>query len=976
MRILLRSLPPLLTLLLLVTAQLHAQATDKRPLGHDDYDRWNRLQAQALSADGEWLRYIIAPRDGDATLFAARTSGDDQYELERGTGAAFTADSRFLVFRIQPADDLVQEARDEGKRGDDLPQDSLGILDLRSGDIYKVERVRSFRLPAESSDWLAYHLRAEPTEREERRRPQREEVEEEEEEEVPEAVQRRRRNKSEGTTLVLRNLRDGTETRFDHVTSYRFTEDGSTLIYIASCEEGEADGIYAVNTSTGQVRPVLTGEGVYRELTVDEDNGQLAFLTDRDDFGSDEDQIGQTLYHAALDGREAVAVAREGMAGIRDGWWVSQHGSVNFSGDGSRVFFGTAPRPEPEPDNEEEDELLDNVELDLWSWHDPFLQPHQLNDLRRERNRTYLAVVFLEEDRILQLADETLQSVSVPDQRNADVALGHDDRPYRQRVSWDTRFTDVYLVDVSTGERELIISERRGSASISRTGQFVYWWDGGVWQGDAPRGHMVMDLETRRVVNTTSTIPVPVYNELSDRPAPPGSYGLAGWTEDDQYMLVNDAYDIWLVDPRGRVGPRNLTAGYGRANDLRLRVVRMDWDGPFVPLDQDVLLSAFNMQTKADGYYRTRLDRARQPQRLVMEDVSFSSLRKADEADKLIFNKSTFQMFPDVWISDTDFRGQRRMTEANPQQQEYIWGSAELVTWTSNDGEELQGILYKPENFDPAREWPLMVYFYERSSNGLHRYFTPSTGTSINRTFYVSRGYVLFVPDIPYKTGYPGESAMNAVVPGIASIVNEGYIDRDRIGVQGHSWGGYQILYMLTRTNIFAAAESGAPVSNMTSAYGGIRWGSGRVRQMQYETGQSRIGGHLWEAQHRYIENSPLFTAYKVETPLLILHNDEDDAVPFEQGIEFFVALRRLGKPVWMVNYNGERHGIRNRHNQRDFTIRMQQFFDHYLQGAPPPTWMVDGIPALQKGRTLGHELVTEPPDTQQATGGRGGGNR
>jgi dipeptidyl aminopeptidase/acylaminoacyl peptidase len=447
---------------------------------------------------------------------------------------------------------------------------------------------------------------------------------------------------------------------------------------------------------------------------------------------------------------------------------------------------------------------------------------------------------------------------------------------------------------------------------------------------------MVMDLASREVRNVTEAIPHPVFNEISDRPAPPGSYGLAGWTENDERMVVYDAHDLWLVDPRGRDAPVSLTEGYGRANDLRFRVVRLDSDQRHLPRDEDVLLSAFHRATKASGFYRTRLDRPRPPVELVMEDLAFAGLTKSEEADVLLFAKRTFQMFPDLWTSDADFRRQRRLTEANPQQNDYNWGTAELMTWTSADGEELQGILYKPEDFDPSRKWPMMVYFYEKSSDGLHGHFIPGTGTSINRSFYVSRGYVLFVPDIPYKTGYPGESAMNAILPGITAIVDQGFIDRERIGVQGHSWGGYQIAYMVTRTNIFAAAEAGAPVSNMTSAYGGIRWASGRVRQMQYETGQSRIGGTLWDAQHRFIENSPLFTAYKVETPLLILHNDEDGAVPWEEGIQLFVALRRLDKPTWLVNYNGQGHGVSGRFPQLDWTIRMQQFFDHYLQGAPP----------------------------------------
>jgi dipeptidyl aminopeptidase/acylaminoacyl peptidase len=265
----------------------------------------------------------------------------------------------------------------------------------------------------------------------------------------------------------------------------------------------------------------------------------------------------------------------------------------------------------------------------------------------------------------------------------------------------------------------------------------------------------------------------------------------------------------------------------------------------------------------------------------------------------------------------------------------------------------------------------MMVYFYERETDRLHSYQAPVPNrASIRYSFYASRGYLVFVPDIPYEIGYPGESALDAVVPGVLSLVARGFVDEDRIGVQGHSWGGYQIAYMITKTNIFAAAEAGAPVSNMTSAYGGIRWQSGMSRMFQYERSQSRIGGTLWEARGRYVHNSPVFFADKIETPLLMLHNDEDGAVPWYQGIEMFVAMRRLAKPVFMLNYNGEAHGLTRRPNQEDWAIRMQQFFDHYLLGAPAAAWMVEGVSAVDKGRRFGLELV----ETAVSEGGGGGG--
>jgi len=228
----------------------------------------------------------------------------------------------------------------------------------------------------------------------------------------------------------------------------------------------------------------------------------------------------------------------------------------------------------------------------------------------------------------------------------------------------------------------------------------------------------------------------------------------------------------------------------------------------------------------------------------------------------------------------------------------------------------------------------------------------------INMSLFVSQGYLIFIPDIPYKIGYPGESAVNAIVPGVTQLIDKGFVDKKRVGIIGHSWSGYQTAYIITRTNLFAAAEAGAPVSNMTSAYGGIRWGSGLSRMMQYEKSQSRIGGSLWEYPNRYIENSPLFWADKIQTPLLMMHNDNDGAVPWYQGIEMFVAMRRLGKPAWLINYNGEEHGLRKYQNRKDWAIRLQQFFDHYLKDAPAPVWMAEGVPAVQKGKTLGLELI------------------
>jgi dipeptidyl aminopeptidase/acylaminoacyl peptidase len=314
-----------------------------------------------------------------------------------------------------------------------------------------------------------------------------------------------------------------------------------------------------------------------------------------------------------------------------------------------------------------------------------------------------------------------------------------------------------------------------------------------------------------------------------------------------------------------------------------------------------------------------------------------------------LLTEQTFNEFPDLQVSGPNFTDLKKVSDANPQKSKLSWGSSELIRFKNTDGVPLSGILFKPENFDAKKKYPMMVYIYERLSEGVNRFVNPGPGTSINIAYYVSNGYLVLEPDIVYTIGYPGQSALKCVLPAIQAVVDQGFVDEKAIGIQGHSWGGYQIAYMVTQTNRFRAAAPGALVANMTSAYSGIRWGTGLPRQFQYEHTQSRIGGNLWEYPMRFIQNSAVFQADRVQTPILMLHNDADDAVPWYQGIEFYLALRRLGKEVYMWCYNGEPHGIRKRINQKDYTVRLQQFFDHYLKGAPMPEWMEKGIPYIDR---------------------------
>jgi dipeptidyl aminopeptidase/acylaminoacyl peptidase len=378
----------------------------------------------------------------------------------------------------------------------------------------------------------------------------------------------------------------------------------------------------------------------------------------------------------------------------------------------------------------------------------------------------------------------------------------------------------------------------------------------------------------------------------------------------------------------------------------------LDPEEKTIPAGQPLLLSVTNDRTRATGFYRlASLAAAAAPEKVVMLDKAFGAVTKARKTGTVVFTLSRFEEFPDLWLSDTSFKDMKKVSNANPQQAEFAWGKSEIIDYVNADGRKLRAILTRPDNFDPAKQYPLMVYIYEELTQGLHSYGMPNVATSINIPRYVSNGYVVLRPDIVYTTGYPGEAAEKCVIPAVNTVVAMGFVDPKRVGIQGHSWGGYQITHLITRTNLFAAVEAGASVSNMISAYGGIRWGTGMSRAFQYEKTQSRIGAPPWDAPLQFIENSPIFWVKKIQTPYLTIHNDEDDAVPWYQGIEFITALRRLGKEGYLFNYNGERHGLRNRDNMKHWTVHMDEFFDHYLLGRPRPEWMDTGVPFLERGK-------------------------
>jgi dipeptidyl aminopeptidase/acylaminoacyl peptidase len=607
---------------------------------------------------------------------------------------------------------------------------------------------------------------------------------------------------------------------------------------------------------------------------------------------------------------------------------------------------------------ERKDTLLDDekYKLDIWSWNDDLLQPMQKKQLDQELKRTYLAVYHIDKGTTYQLADTIVQSVRTTRNGNADILLASSDLKYRKSISWDdSNYEDFYVVNVETGTRKMVLENSSSNIYISPSGNYLLIYDFNL------KAWVSMPSSGGEKKILTSKVPVPLYDELNDIPSDPQPYGMAGWLDDNRHVLVYDRYDIWSLDLTGTEEPINISNNFGRNNNLRLRYLKLDQDAEYINKKDILFLSAFNYNNKESGFFVLKQGKPSDPVKLIMDKAAFSrSITKSKNEDVILFQKESAMVSPELYLTDLAFKNVKKISVINPQQKKYNWITAELFEWMSFDKSVLQGILYKPEDFDPGKKYPMIVYFYERNSDGLYLYFQPAPSASIiNRTFATSNGYLVFVPDIPYKIGYPGQSCYNAVMSGTYALLDRyDFIDRNRLGLDGQSWGGYQIAWLVTQTDLFACAYAGAPVSNMTSAYGGIRWESGMSRMFQYEKSQSRIGGTLWEKPVHYIENSPLFFVPKINTPLLLMHNDADGAVPWYQGIEFFTALRRLNKPAWLLSYNDEAHNLVKRANRKDITIRKMQFFDHYLKGALMPYWMKFGIKQTEKGKMDGYNLV------------------
>lgn len=926
-----RSVYALLCTAFIVCSVVPAGASAPRPVDYRAYDSWSDARGTTLSPDGTSLAYVVTPEDADPTLIVRTLANGKERSQSRGSAPVFVDNGRFVLFTHLAPRKEIDAARNADKPPSEQPKSGLGILDLRSkAEAQIVDKVKSYVYGTQSGSAIAYL--AEPTPAPSTSPSP---------SPSPSASPKPKtadKTKATGSTLTIRDLAGTASLTVANVTEAVESVNGTYIAYATESTDGTHDGVHVYDATHGTTYDVLTGNGRYRNLAIARDGSSLAFLSDVATYGNAVPH--DALYVANLHA-SPIAVVKAVDAG-------NSNGTVAFSRDGRRIFFGTAPAPTPMPSN-----MPQPVKVDIWAWNDSVLQSQQRHDADETRKHTNLAEYNLDAQRFVQLASPAMRTILRTE--NPSYALGLDDRAYRRATSWlGEDFADVYAVKLSDGSRKLL-ARHATDTSLSPDGRYALAWSEPLQHWIAYRTSDGARIVLGAHAHTRFSL------EDDDHPEPPQPYGEGGWLAGDRGVLIYDRYDVWLADPQtGNV--KNLTAGVGRRTHTVYSPVQPDAEADAFDPRKPILLSLINEDTMASGYARVTatggapqtllranedINGYRQPFAGGLHDLAFAPV-SAKNAPVYAFTRETFR-YKELWTSDASFAHLQQVTHLHPQQAQYRWGTERLIHYRAKDGTPLRAVMLVPDGLPRNARAPMLVYFYETYSNYYHVYQAPGPGTSPNLTRYVSNGYVVLMPDVRYRIAHPGKSAVNCLLPAVDAAIKTGYVDPKRVGIAGHSWAAYQINYLLTQTHRFRAAEAGAAVDDMISAYGGIRLESGVVRESQYEHGQSRIGATPWERPDLYIENSGLFHIQNITTPYLSVHNDLDTAVPQFQGVEFITAMRRLGKIAYMFSFDGEAHGIRKRENQKYWTVHLDEWFDYWLKGTKRPSWF-NGVDFLHRG--------------------------
>ncbi|MEC4726443.1 prolyl oligopeptidase family serine peptidase [Shewanella sp. D64] len=892
--------------------------------------KFESLKQPVVSTQGNVLAVEVAPDRGDSHGLVKSLTSSQAFIVDGGSKPQISHDGRFVAFVIDTP--LLEKEVALSKEREKL-KSGMTLLDTQTGKEQHFERVKEFSFN-QSGTHLAVWFEPEEADN----------SDDKDKAAVGQSTENKEKKTKvdkfdKGSDFTLVALKTGASQKVANVNRFYFDKVGHHLVLASNDTKAKKHQLVLVSleSNTKEVVRQFNNQQI-GEVSLSEDGKYIAF-THGD---SKQAPYGRDYHLSLLD----IATGDVKPAPVSKGWKLNRYTQLRFSEDSKRLFFGRVPQVSQQVELKKiatQDDLFDQEVvtgqrgLRIWHGEDARIKPNEIKQYKKEQKRTYLAVLHLKGNNLVQLADTVVPDVDLQEQSR--FVIGSSDIPYRKMITWAGFYRDYYLIDLNTGYKTSILVQQPSSQapSLSPNGRFAAYYQ----QGDV----YLYQVSQARRHNLTKGLTVSFADEDHDYPSNAPGYGFGPWLENDGGLLIYDKYDIWQMNTASLEGFK-LTAGKGRKQGIQYRVTGLvkDENKPAVlASNQAVLLHGYNERTKGDGYYQAKLGTSGVIT-LMEGDYKLKTLVRSEDAQTIVFSKERYDLFPDLYSADYSApQKAERQTDLDVQKRQFNWGESELVHWTNGDGQPLDGVLIKPTNYVEGKRYPVLVYFYRFMSDRLNAFPSMKLNHRPNFAWYADNGYAIFLPDIRFEVGYPGATSVQALTSGVQKIIEMGVADPDAIGIQGHSWGGYQTAFAVTQTHIFKAAVTGAPVSNMTSAYSGIRHGSGLARQFQYETGQSRIGESLFRAPQKYIENSPIFYAERIKTPMMIMFGDKDDAVPWEQGIELYLAMRRAGKDVVFLQYEDEPHHLKKYPNKLDYSIRMMEYFGHYLKGEPAPSWLTQG---------------------------------
>ncbi|PKG58303.1 S9 family peptidase [Shewanella sp. GutDb-MelDb] len=906
----------------LLPASLLAAAS---PITPDDIMRFESLSKPVISDTGKTLAVEVSPDRGDSRGLVKNLSTKKEFSVKGGTKPKVSHDGRYVAFvdKVPLLASEMASAKEKKKL-----KSGMVLVDTSTGVELRYERVKSFKFN-DTGSHIAIWYEAEDKKKDAKAKDK------------PKTSKKDSKvdDYDKGTTVELVSLSNLKSITFKDVTAFNFDKSGKHFALAINNFAVDKHELRLVSLADNTAKIVHRLKQQQLGSVALSDDGQYLGFTAGDarqaPFGR---EYRLSLFNIASGKVTPTPTSKE--------WTLNRYATLRFSDDSQRLFFGRVPqvsqqielaKVEKEADLYNQDIITGERELRVWHGDDPRIKPHEVKQYKKELKRTYLAVLHVAGNNLVQLADLQIPDMEVEQQTR--FVLASSDLPYRKMITWAGFYRDFYLVDLNTGHKIPVLTQQSSDAEpeLSPNEKFVaYYQQGNVF---------LYEVANDRRINITKNLDVSFADEDHDYPSNAPGYGFGPWIADDSGLLIYDKYDIWQLNTLSYEA-FNLTAGKGRKAGIQYRLEGLVDDKGYPSVlanNAQVLLQGYSDISKGDGFYQAQVGTAGVT-KLIAGDYKLKVLARSEDAKTIVFSKERYDLFPDLYTAQYESpQKATRQTDLDKQKRAFNWGKSELVHWTNGDGKPLDGVLIKPTNYVEGQRYPVLVYFYRFMSDRLHAFPQMKINHRPNFAWFADNGYAIFLPDIRFEVGYPGDSSVQALTSGVQHLIDMGVADPQAVGIQGHSWGGYQTAFAVTKTNIFKAAVAGAPVTNMTSAYSGIRHGSGLARQFQYETGQSRIGESLFKSPQKYIENSPVFYVERIKTPMMIMFGDKDDAVPWEQGIEMYLAMRRAGKDVVLLQYQDEPHHLKKYPNKLDYSIRMMEYFDHYLKGKPAPKWLTEG---------------------------------